>query len=76
MALGKQERTRRKVAEFLLGLQNPDGCWPAFEGDDPEGCWVTSLVLIALRYNQSPPEPIEKGLRWLLHSMGREGRWL
>jgi len=62
--------------DLLMRVQNPDGSWPAFEGDDPEGCWVTALVLIALRFVGAPPEPIEKTLRWLLHSRGREGHWL
>jgi len=74
MALGKQERTRRQAADLLLRLQNPDGSWPAFEGDDPEGCWVTALVAIALRHIQSPSIPIEKAARWLLDNKGREAR--
>ena len=31
-----------------MRTQNPDGSWPAFAGDDSDGAWVTSLVLIAL----------------------------
>ena len=75
MALGKQERARRSL-DLLLNLQNPDGSWPAFEGDDAEGCWVTSLVLIALRYMGSSSDPTEKGARWLLNHKGREAHWL
>jgi hypothetical protein len=77
MALGvDQVRTRRKAADLLLSLQNPDGSWPAFEGDDPEGCWVTALVVIALHYLRSPSDPIQKGSRWLLNGKGREAHWL
>jgi hypothetical protein len=75
LALGKHERTRRSL-DLLLGLQNPDGSWPAFEGDDVKGCWVTSLVLIALRHMESSSVPMEKGARWLLNQKGREAHWL
>ena len=53
MALrGHQGRVRQKAMDLLLSTQNPDGSWPAFEGDDPEGCWATSLAVIALRVVQ------------------------
>src|SRR5438128_11952996 len=61
--------------DLLLRTQNPDGSWPAFDGDDPEGCWITSLAVIALRSVGSPAAPAESGLRWLLNSKGREGHW-
>ena len=74
MALrGDQGPTRRKAIDALLRTQNQDGSWPAFEGDDPEGCWTTSLAAITLRFTQSPT--IEKALRWLLSNQGREGHW-
>jgi hypothetical protein len=75
MALGKQEHTHRAL-DLLLSLQNTDGSWPAFEGDDAEGCWVTSLVLIALRHMESSLAPMERGLRWLIDHQGREAHWL
>jgi hypothetical protein len=75
MAMGKREPARQTV-DLLLGLQNPDGSWPAFEGDDAKGCWVTSLVLIALRHMESSSVAMEKGARWLLNHKGREAHWL
>ena len=76
MALGgDQGRTRQKAIGLLLSRQNPDGSWPAFEGDDPEGCWTTALTVITLRFVQSPTAPVEKPLRWLLNNNGREGHW-
>ncbi len=76
MALGDhQGPARQKAMDLLLSTQNPDGSWPAFEGDDPEGCWATSLAVIALRFMQSPLSPIERALRWLLNNKGREGHW-
>ena len=29
-------------------LQNSDGSWPAFMGDEPEGCWTTALAVLSL----------------------------
>jgi hypothetical protein len=77
MALANnRERTRRKALDLLLSLQNPDGSWPAFDGDDPEGCWTTALAVITLRFVHLPAAPVEKALRWLINSKGREGHWL
>lgn len=60
---------------FLLSTQNSNGSWPAFVGDDGDGAWVTSLVLLALQpFFESTPQRI-KGLSWLLQSAGREGNW-
>jgi hypothetical protein len=42
-----------KGRRLLEHVQNPDGSWPAFSGDDLEGCWTTSLAFIALPYGQS-----------------------
>jgi len=70
-----QGPARQKAMDLLLRLQYPDGSWPAFEGDDPQGCWATSLALIALRFLQSPPASTETALQWLLNNKGREGHW-
>src|SRR5438093_9886466 len=64
-----------RAINLLLRTQNPDGSWPAFEGDDPEGCWTTVLAAIALRFIRSPSAPLKKALRWLLKYEGREGHW-
>jgi len=64
-----------RAINLLLRTQNPDGSWPAFEGDDPEGCWTTALAAIALRFIRSPSAPLKKALRWLLKYEGREGHW-
>lgn len=66
---------RDRAMDLVLRTQNPDGSWPAFEGDDPEGCWTTALAAIALRFIGAPSAPLEKSLRWLLHNKGREGHW-
>ncbi len=64
-----------QAMDLLLRAQNSDGSWPAFEGDDPEGCWTTALATIALRFIGAPSAPLETSLRWLLNSKGREGHW-
>ena len=64
-----------RAINLLLRTQNPDGSWPAFDGDDPEGCWTTALVVIALRFIRSPSGPLKKAVRWLINEEGREGHW-
>ena len=64
-----------RAINLLLRTQNPDGSWPAFEGDDPEGCWTTALAVIALRFMRSRSAPLKKAGSWLLKYEGREGHW-
>ena len=40
----------------LMALQNVDGSWPAFTGDDPEGCWTTTLAVLSLMLVQQGNE--------------------
>ena len=69
-----QVPARDKAIDQLMRTQNPDGSWPAFEGDDQKGCWATALALIALRFLRlSADSP--KALDWLLNNKGREGHW-
>ena len=76
MALrGDRRPVRRKAIEVLSRTQNQDGSWPAFEGDDPEGCWTTALAAMALRFTQASASSVDNALRWLLNSRGREGDW-
>ena len=37
-----------RATQAVLGLQNADGSWPAFTGDEPEGCWTTALAVLSL----------------------------
>ena len=53
-----QQSVRQSAIDFLVRTKNPDQSWPAFEGDDPEGSWTTSLVSIALRFVSSPLAPV------------------
>jgi hypothetical protein len=66
-------RTSDLGERFLLHLQNADGSWPAFQGDDAEGCWTTSLAAITLLdHNDSSAQ---RGVQWLIENTGRESRW-
>jgi hypothetical protein len=60
----------------LLDCQNPNGSWPSFIGDDPEGAWTTALALIALADNSAEIGRRRKGFVWLLQSAGKESSWL
>ena len=61
---------------FLLEAQNPNGSWPAFSGDDRDGCWATALAVTALINCGQVTPAIGRGLGWLLSSRGRESHWL
>src|SRR5262245_39589779 len=71
----RRSSARDRGIDLLFRTQNADGSWPAFVGDDPDGCWTTALVAIALRFLGAPNAPIEKSIRWLLGNKGREGHW-
>jgi hypothetical protein len=71
----RRSSARDRGIDLLFRTQNADGSWPAFVGDDPDGCWTTALVAIALRFLGAPTAPIEKSIRWLLGNKGREGHW-
>jgi hypothetical protein len=61
---------------FLLKSQNPNGSWPACEGDDPNGSWTTALALLALYGVSDAAYAPDRAWRWLLESKGRESDWL
>jgi hypothetical protein len=65
-----------RATEFLLRIQNPNGSWPAFSGDDHEGSWTTPLVLIAVRNKVEAIPQRLKALSWLADSAGKESHWL
>src|SRR5215472_12542592 len=63
---------RERGVQFLLKAQHPNGSWPAFAADDQEGSWVTALAVICLVNCAEVTPAIERGLKWLLSSKGRE----
>jgi hypothetical protein len=62
--------------KLLLDLQNPNGGWRAFNGDDSDGSGLTALAVIALINNGEMTLQTERGLEWLLRSKGYESHWL
>ena len=57
----------------LRQMQNTDGSWPAFLGDDAEGCWTTSLAVITLLGHND--NSAQRGAQWLIGNTGRESNW-
>ena len=64
-----------RTTDFLLKVQNPNGSWPAFVGDDPLGSWATSLVLIGLRSVAKASGQRAYGGEWLIGLAGKESNW-
>jgi hypothetical protein len=65
-----------RATQALLDLQNGDGRWPAFTGDDPEGCWTTALAVLSLMGTGQATKHLASGIQWLLNVRGREADWL
>ena len=63
-----------RMVRTLQRLQNRDGSWPAFDGDEPEGCWTTALAVLSLMARRET-SCVAQGMRWLLDSRGREANW-
>ena len=59
----------------LKNFQNKDGSWPAFPGDEPDGCWVTALAVIALLASGREVSSLSPAIHWLLGAQGREAKW-
>ncbi len=69
-------RERDRAIRFLLQIQNPNGSWPAFLGDGPEGSGFTGLVVYALNRSAAGGTTTDRAIRWLLQSQGWESHWL
>jgi hypothetical protein len=65
-----------RALRTLQGLQNEDGSWPAFAGDQPEGCWTTALVALSLMRIGRGTRCLASAIQWLLAARGREAHWL
>jgi hypothetical protein len=75
LVVGSRRGVALAAQEFLLRVQNPNGSWPAFDGDDYDGSWATSLAIIALR-DVVPGIPARvRAFHWLLISAGKESSW-
>lgn len=65
-----------RALDALENLQNKDGSWPAFAGDEPEGCWTTAPVVLSLMATRHESGRVDRGIQWLLYARGREANWL
>jgi hypothetical protein len=77
LALRRHPSTKlMRATQALMALQNADGSWPAFTGDDPEECWTTALAVLSLMPVQQGRKPLASGIQWLIDARGREANWL
>src|SRR3984893_11524674 len=53
-----------RAVHALQGLQNEDGSWPAFTGDEAEGCWTTALAVLSLMPARHATKPLASGIQW------------
>jgi len=64
-----------RALDTIENLQNKDGSWPAFIGDEPEGCWTTALAVLSLMAARHRTKGLARGIQWLLNARGREANW-
>jgi len=65
-----------RAVHALQSLQNADGSWPAFTGDEAEGCWTTALAVLSLIAGRHATKSMTLGIQWLIDARGRESTWL
>ncbi|HWQ91797.1 MAG TPA: hypothetical protein VN673_09005, partial [Clostridia bacterium] len=65
-----------RAVRLLEDLQNPNGSWPGFAGDDKDGCWATALAAFTLMAARSDKKHLMPAIDWLLKARGREANWL
>ena len=65
-----------RAVHALQGLQNEDGSWPAFTGDEAEGCWTTALAVLSLIAGRHAMKSMALAIQWLIDARGREAMWL
>ena len=76
LALRRQSSNElARTVRAFQGLQNADGSWSAFAGDEPDGCWVTALATLALVAVGSEQVGLASAIQWLLSAKGREANW-
>jgi len=63
-----------RAIQFLAAAQLPDGSWPS-SPELREGCWVTSIVCLALLSRNEKSESTIRGLSWLSKELPGEATW-
>jgi len=69
-------RERDAAIRLLLRMQNANGSWPAFSGDDGGGSGLTGLALYALNRCCAQGAAANRAVHWLIESRGWESHWL
>jgi len=64
-----------RAVQVLQDLQNADGSWPAFVGDEPTGCWTTGLAVLTLLAAGGRARALAAAAHWLVNAKGREANW-
>src|SRR5205823_11977579 len=54
-----------QLLQILLSARNRDGSWPAFSGDERQGCWATALAVLALRAARHTAADWARGIQFL-----------
>lgn len=67
---------REDAIRFLVHMQNANGSWPAFTGDDEGGSGFTGLALYALNRSSVQSIVSNRAVARLLQSRGWESHWL
>ncbi len=70
------DHERDAAVRFLLHMQNANGSWPAFSGDDGGGSGLTGLALYALNRCCAQGMVTDRAVHWLIQSRGWESHWL
>ena len=63
------------VLDGLEKVQNEDGSWTSFVGDDGNGCWVTAVATLTLMTFRQNNKHLHSAVRWLTQAKGREANW-
>ena len=71
-SVGKRDAAIR----FLLHMQNANGSWSAFSGDEEEGSGLTGLALFVLNRCGAQTMVSNRAVHWLIEARGRESHWL
>jgi hypothetical protein len=76
LALRQEEDPEITLAiRMLHNLQNADGSWSAFAGDEPAGCWTTALAILVLLAVGGRSGGLKSAIHWLVEAKGREANW-
>jgi hypothetical protein len=62
--------------QMLRDLQNANGSWSAFAGDEPAGCWTTALAMLVMLAVGDRSASLATATCWLVDAKGREENWL